>query len=197
MNLQDGLSRDEAELLLYVADELDPARRLALDARLAAEPALRRKLADYAAIDGVLRTAHSDSTATAFLSERALKSSLRLVREQVLVMNQASTAARAPFRVPPYAVAAGIAIMFTLGFLAWLYTTPQTAPLMPPTATNTNGNGLVRTGPFGGTGFGYGGLTRAFGPIGVEQYADTSQQIDQEIDALTMLSDFDEADANP
>ncbi len=192
MTSQDILLNEEADLLLFLADELDPQQRAVLEARLQAEPALRERFAVMQSVDTRLASVQSVSVSSAFVSERALKSSLRLVREQVLLRNQKLSAPRG-FRVPPYAIAAGIAIVFTLGFIGWLYTTPPVnVTAAPVLANNTNANtqGGFAPGTFGPGSGGF--LTGAFSPIGVDQYGDASRRIDQEIDALSMLADFEE-----
>lgn len=177
--------------MLYLAGELESERVDALVARIASEPDLSRQLAQLQDIDARLRSVHSETVATAYLSDRALKSSLRLVREQVMLANQAA-AARPAFRIPRYAIAAGIAVAFTLGFIGWLYTTSPVSNSPAPQ------NNLARSpGGFGNNQYvGWGGLTSAFSPVGVEQYGEASQKIDQELDALTILSEFESLEQN-
>ena len=177
--------------MLYVAGELEPAQVASLEARLSSDAAMREQLADFQGVDARLRSVRSESVATGYLSDRALKSSLRLVREQVLLANQAASI-RPVFRVPPYAIAAGIAILFTLGFISWLYTTPPVSNTPAPAGGLARSPGGGPANQFGG----FAGLTAAFSPVGVEQYGEASQQIDLELDALSMLSDFEEGDPN-
>lgn len=188
MTSQDDISSEEADILLFLADELDPQQRNVFEARLKANPSLRTRLAELRAVDERLCSVSVPNASTAFASDRVLKSSLRLVREQVILRNQSAAAPRV-FRIPPYAIAAGIAIVFTLGFIGWLYTTPPVV-VSPPAVANNNRQGF---GPgFAGNVGGPAPFLSGFVPVGVDQYGDASREIDQEIDALSMLADFEE-----
>lgn len=185
---EETLSREEADVLLYLADEMNPLQKQAFEARLAAEPALRTRLSELDVLDARLRGAPAPSASLAYLSDRALKSSLKVVREQAArrgYLDYSTQSSR--FRVPSYAVAAGIAILFTLGFIGWLYTTPPVS-VTPAVSVQQNN-------PRQGPGFGGGGLTTGFGPVGVDAYGESSLQIDHELDALSMLADFQEANS--
>lgn len=186
------LSRDEADVLLYLADEMNPLQKQAFEARLASDASLRAQLAELDVLDARLRNTPAQSASLAFVSERALKSSLKVVREQAMrrgYLDYATQGSR--FRLPPYAVAAGIAILFTLGFIGWLYTTP---PISVTPSVISQNNPRFGPGPGQGSGQGF-GLTTGFGPVGMDVYGESSMQIDHELDALSMLSDFENTDA--
>ncbi len=191
MASHENISRQDAELMLYVAGELEPAQLASIQSRLRADPALQQRVAELQQVDAYLRTARADGASMAFVSERALRNSLAVVREQVMQRNHAA-AARRVFRFPPYAAAAGIAIALTLGFITWLYTTSpvsQTPVPNGPIANNQRGS-QFSPGPGPRT------FSGGFGPIGVDQYGESSRQIDQELDALSMLSEIDDTEPN-
>lgn len=188
MARKDTITNDEADLLLYLADEMDLDARVALEARLRGDADLRQQLADLQAIDQVLVGLKSDAKESAFASRRALRSTLRVVRENALrpkYLDYAS-AARKRFRLPPYSVAAGIAILFTLGFIGWLYTTP---PVTPGVQAISNNTPSFMPGNGGWTNI---SLSSGFAPVGVDEYGESSRAIDLELDALSLLADFEE-----
>lgn len=183
MTNRDEFSQEEAEMMLYLFGELDQTQVASFESKLAESPALREQLESLRGVDN--RFVADRRPGTAMASERALKSSLRVVREQLLVQNSA-VAAVARFKLPPYAVAAAIAVVFTLGFITWLYTTPPvTNQPAQPQANRTMPGGLF---PMPGQG----PITTGFAPTPPDMYAESSQQIDREIDALSMLSDFED-----
>jgi hypothetical protein len=192
MTSQDKLIGEDAELLLYLANELEPPQRVAFEARLQESSALRQQLTDLRGVDETLSVGTKLSASSAYVSERALKSSLRVVREQMMVHHQRLGVAQ-PFRVPRYAIAAAIAVVFTLGFIGWLYTTPPVTPSSPAFSNRTALPSNTPANPGFALG---GGFSSAFLPIGVDQYGESSREIDQQLDALSMLSDFEESESN-
>jgi hypothetical protein len=189
MTSKNAISSDEADLLLYLADELEPQARAAFEVRLQQHASLRQQLTELQEVDQVLSAAKGMSATSSFVSERALRSTLKFVRETALRPKYLDYANRSGLRlrVPPYAAAAGIAILCTLGFIGWLYTTPPVSSSVGPVSTNNN-PAFMPNANFA-VGF---GLSNGFLPVGVDQYGESSRAIDQELDALSMLSDFEE-----
>lgn len=141
---------DEARLLLYVYGELAADEREALEARLAADPALRHQLAqleaDFANMDGAFEAPAPDAgfedrlwqKLEARLSTPAPVDQLALARQRRA--QQAATQRPLPVRFAT-GLAWAASVLLALGLGLWLGQSPQPDHAPPTLASSTPVNG--------------------------------------------------------
>lgn len=193
MSQEEDTSTTQQELLLFLADELSPAQRAAFERRLENDPSLQAQLNDLEGIDAQLKTDVIAMAAPQFISDRALKQSLRLAREHATSISAASYANRQPFRIPTYAKVAATFAVLVLGFVGWLFTT---SPISSTDQMATRSNPTASNPAFSDRGNAPLPLAGAFGTIGVDQYSESSREIESQIDALSQLAEFEDAGLN-
>jgi hypothetical protein len=190
---QDTLSTEDATLLLYVAGELGEAERRAIDARLKTDAAFRDRLAAMSSFDEAMRADVDARPVAVADSRRALSVSLRLVREQALLL-QSRPMARSGLRlagIPRWVWGTAAAACVAVVSLVWISNSDPSVPT--PRQTQTGG---------GPGGFPMGGEIRefsaAFLPIPAEnsQVEGQANDINSEVDALNLLAVMNEPGDN-
>ena len=129
----DILTADDATLLLYVAGELDDAGRRTLESRLEGDTHLRGRLATMTRLDQAMRVDADARPISAADSRQALGASLRLVREQALLL-QSRPAMRPAGRrlagVPRWMWGTAVAATVAVGMLVWI-SNSDPSPMRP------------------------------------------------------------------
>ena len=187
----DNLTDDDTTLLLHLAGELGDVERQTLEARLSREPALQARLDALASFVTRLRAEANLRPLTAGDSRQALNASLRLVREQSLLLQSRPNIRMNGRRlggIPRWAWGSAVAACVAVGLVVWI-TNSEPAGLK---STAYGANMEDETG-VGSRREAY-AMASAFVPIepanGDEGLAG---EIDSQLDALNLLAVMNEA----
>jgi anti-sigma factor RsiW len=116
---------DEQLLLLYMADELSPADRAELDARLGRDPALAQKLDRLASIQLEIeaRLERLDRSVGAVRADVIARQIGRELRQRLASPKVQLPSRSAPprHRMLPWLIPSGIAAAFVVGMFAWMH----------------------------------------------------------------------------
>lgn len=197
----DILNAEDADLLLYVAGELGGADRVALESRLKTDAQLRSRLDAMAELDTFMRADASVRPVDPTDSRVALTNTIRLVREQALLL-QNRPPLRMPSRrlvgVPRWVWGTAVAASVAVGALVWISNSepPQSKPVVVAQGNNND------TSPFAGRGD-FIAFASGFLPIEAEGSESPVSEINNELDALDTLAMMEEpfgneiSEANP
>jgi anti-sigma factor RsiW len=131
--LLDNLDRESA-IMLYVADELEPAERETFQRRLAAEPQLAAEVEQVRAAQGLIATElqHADARTRLPASEGVVvrRVSRAIASRLAARVPGPMQLSKRPFAMPWWSYPAAVAASLIIGFLVW--SSRQEVPPMAP-----------------------------------------------------------------
>jgi hypothetical protein len=186
----DILSDADATLLLHIAGELGDAERQSIEARLTGDAAFRDRLGQLTRFDAMLQSETSVRAVPAADSRRILTGTLRMVREQALVL-QSRPAMRIRHRrlagIPRWAWASAAAACVAVGLVVWISNSDPgqiSSPLSQTSGEDENGI-QPRRGEIAA-------MAQAFGTVEPASSEGSGSEIDSQVYALNMLSAMNE-----